>query len=195
LFAYPGFHAIIFHYIAMFFYNIRLRALGRIIANISRILTGADIHPQAKIGKFLFMDYPFGVVIGQTAIVEDNVTLYEGVVLGGAGPQKDKRHPTVKEGAVIGAGAKILGNVTIGRYARVGVNSVVVQDVPDYAIVMGIPAKIIQKSSNPDMGSAAYGLPERIDIDPLAASLMDIHQDIQRIKADLQSLKDNKHHK
>lgn len=112
---------------------------------LTQILTNIDIHPGAKIGKRVFIDHGTGVVIGQTAIVEDDVLIYQGVTLGGVSLTHGKRHPTVKKGAVLGAGAKILGNITIGRYAKIGANSVVVKEVPDNATAIGIPAHVIEK--------------------------------------------------
>ena len=112
---------------------------------ISQILTNIDIHPAAIIGKRVFIDHGFGVVIGETTIIEDDVLIYQGVTLGGVSLTHGKRHPTVKKGAVIGAGAKILGNITIGEYAKIGANSVVIKEVPDCSTAVGIPAHIIEK--------------------------------------------------
>ncbi|MDO9265550.1 MAG: serine O-acetyltransferase [Sulfurimonas sp.] len=145
LFNYPGVWAVAWYRIAHRLYTSNFKSLARIIMGLTQILTNIDIHPGAKIGKRVFIDHGTGVVIGQTAIVEDDVLIYQGVTLGGVSLTHGKRHPTVKKGAVLGAGAKILGNITIGRYAKIGANSVVVKEVPDNATAIGIPAHVIEK--------------------------------------------------
>lgn len=142
-FNYPGVWAIINHRFAHFFYKKGLKRLARIIAGISRFLTGVDIHPAAKIGRRVFLDHATGIVIGETAEIADKVLLYQGVTLGGVSLDKGKRHPTLKEGVVVGAGAKILGNITIGKNSKIGANSVVVKNVPSNCTAVGIPAKIL----------------------------------------------------
>lgn len=143
LLCYPGLHALFFHRMAHFFYRHRWFLLARLISNFSRFMTGIEIHPGATIGKGFFIDHGMGIVIGETAEVGDNVTLFHGVTLGGTGKDRGKRHPTVKDNAVIGTGAKVLGPITIGAYAKVGANAVVLKDVPDHCSAVGIPAKII----------------------------------------------------
>lgn len=145
LFNYPGVWAVAWYRIAHRLYTSNFKSLARIIMGLTQILTNIDIHPGAKIGKRVFIDHGTGVVIGQTAIIEDDVLIYQGVTLGGVSLTHGKRHPTVKKGAVLGAGAKILGNITIGRYAKIGANSVVVKEVPDNATAIGIPAHVIEK--------------------------------------------------
>lgn len=145
LFNYPGVWAVAWYRIAHRLYTSNFKSLARIIMGLTQILTNIDIHPGAKIGKRVFIDHGTGVVIGQTAIVEDDVLIYQGVTLGGVSLTHGKRHPTVKKGAVLGAGAKILGNITIGKYAKIGANSVVVKEVPDNATAIGIPAHVIEK--------------------------------------------------
>ena len=142
---YPGFHAIFFHRIAHFFYTKRLYFIARLISQIARHLTGIEIHPGAKIGKRLLIDHGMGVVIGETAEIGDDVLLYHGVTLGGTGKDKGKRHPTLGNNVVIGAGAKVLGPIYIGSNSKVGANSVVLRDVPEGATAVGIPAKNIIK--------------------------------------------------
>lgn len=142
-FNYPGVWAIINHRFAHFFYKKGFKRLARIIAGISRFLTGVDIHPAAKIGRRVFLDHATGIVIGETAEISDKVLLYQGVTLGGVSLDKGKRHPTLKEGVVVGAGAKILGNITIGKNSKIGANSVVVKNVPSNCTAVGIPAKIL----------------------------------------------------
>ncbi len=143
---YPSVHACIWHCIAHRLYNMRLFFLARAISQFSRFITGIEIHPGAVIGKGLFIDHGMGVVIGETAVIGDYVKLYHNVTLGGVGFEKGKRHPNIKDHAIIGAGAKVLGNITVGEYAKVGANAVVLKDVPDHATAVGIPAKIISKS-------------------------------------------------
>lgn len=143
LLTYPGFHALQLHRISHFLHRHRLKLLAKILSHITRFLTGVEIHPGAKIGKGVFIDHGMGVVIGETAIVKDNVTLYQGVVLGGTGKEKDKRHPTVEEGAVITCGAMVLGSFTVGENARVGAGAVVLKSVPSNSTVVGVPAKIV----------------------------------------------------
>jgi serine O-acetyltransferase len=145
LFNYPGVWAVAWYRIAHRLYVANFKSFARIIMGLTQILTNIDIHPGAKIGKRVFIDHGTGVVIGQTAIIEDDVLIYQGVTLGGVSLTQGKRHPTIRKGAVIGAGAKILGNITIGRYAKIGANSVVVKEVPDNATAIGIPAHVIEK--------------------------------------------------
>ena len=140
---YPGLHAICFHRIANALYRSRLFLLARIVSNLGRFLTGIEIHPGAAIGKRFFIDHGMGIVIGETAEVGDDVTLFHGVTLGGTGKDKGKRHPTVGNNVTIGAGAKILGPITLGHHSKVGANAVVVKDVPEKCTAVGIPARII----------------------------------------------------
>ena len=142
---YSGVHALMFYRVAHFFQGIKLKLIARIISQMGRFFTGIEIHPSAKISAGIFIDHGMGVVIGATAIVEEGVTIYHGVTLGGTGKERgEKRHPTVKKGAIIGSGAKILGNITIGEYAKIGANSVVLNNVPNGATAVGCPCKIIK---------------------------------------------------
>ncbi|TDT45658.1 serine O-acetyltransferase [Fonticella tunisiensis] len=145
---YPGLHAVLFYRLAHRLYLRKRYTLARIISQIARSLTGIEIHPGAKIGKGLFIDHGMGVVIGETAEIGDNVTIYHGVTLGGVGNEKGKRHPTIGDNVMIGAGAKILGPIKVGNGARIGANSVVLKDVPDRATVVGIPAKVVTSKKN-----------------------------------------------
>ena len=140
---YPGVQALFFYRIAHFFYRIKLSFIAYLMMYFVRVFLSIEIHPAAKIGKRLFIDHGTGVVIGETAIIGDDVTIYHGVTLGGTGKGRGKRHPTIKNNVMIGAGAQILGPVTIGNHARIGGNAVVLKDVPDYATAVGIPARII----------------------------------------------------
>lgn len=162
--AYPGFHAILMHRLSHRLWNVGLKWLARILSNVGRWFTGIEIHPGATIGRRVFIDHGMGVVIGETAEISDDCTLYHGVTLGGTSWNKGKRHPTLMPGVVVGAGAKILGPITIGRDARVGSNAVVVKDVPDGATAIGIPARILDAESKArddqakKMGFSAYAI-------------------------------------
>lgn len=158
LFAYNGFHAVLLHRVSHYLWHLNLRALARFCSNLTRFLTGIEIHPQAQIGKNLFIDHGTGVVIGQTAIIGDNVTIYHGVTLGGVGHTGEvngKRHPTIGDCAVIGSGAQILGDITIGTHAKIGSNSVVTRDIPENATAIGSPARILKG----DGIARPYGMP------------------------------------
>jgi serine O-acetyltransferase len=147
---YPGLHVLLWYRIARFFYLVRLQLLAKIIMNIGTFLTRIEIHPGAKIGKGLFIDHGFGVVIGETTIIGNNVTIYQGVTLGGRGNETTtKRHPTLCDGVMIAAGAKVLGDIQIGKDAKIGANAVVLVDVPAGATAVGIPARIILKEDRP----------------------------------------------
>jgi serine O-acetyltransferase len=146
LICYPGLQALVLHRFAHWLYSLRLPLIPRTISQLSRFLTGIEIHPGAKIGKGVFIDHGMGVVIGETAIVGDYALIYQGVTLGGTGKQTGKRHPTVGENVVVGAGAKVLGNLEIGDNVRIGAGSVVLRDVPADCTVVGIPGRIIYRS-------------------------------------------------
>ncbi len=146
LLCYPGLHALLFHRVAHALYRCRLFLLARLISHLSRFLTGIEIHPGATIGRRVFIDHGLGVVIGETAVVGDDVLIYQGVTLGGTGKDKGKRHPTVEAECVLGVGAKVLGNITIGRGARVGAGAVVVKDVPPRCTVVGVPGRIVARN-------------------------------------------------
>ncbi len=145
IFLYPGFHALVLHRFSHVLYNLRIPFIPRLLSQIMRFLTGVEIHPGAKIGPGLFIDHGMGVVIGETAEIGENVTLYQGVTLGGTGVERGKRHPTIGNNVVIGAGAKVLGNIKLGNNVKVGAGSVVVHAVPDLCTVVGVPAEIVRK--------------------------------------------------
>ena len=142
--SYPGVHAVLFHRANHALWNLGLRWLARFFSAIARWLTGVEIHPGAKIGRRFFIDHGMGVVIGETAEIGDDCTLYQGVTLGGTSWQKGKRHPTLGHHVVIGAGAKVLGPFTVGDHARIGSNSVVVKEVPAHATVVGVPGRVVE---------------------------------------------------
>jgi serine O-acetyltransferase len=139
---YPGLHAIWLHRIAHFLWRHRLLFLGRLLSHVNRLFTGIEVHPGAKIGRRFFIDHGMGVVIGETAEIGDDVLMYQGVVLGGTSLEKTKRHPTIEDNVIIGAGATVLGPITVGRGARIGAGSVVIKPVPPGATVVGVPARI-----------------------------------------------------
>jgi serine O-acetyltransferase len=149
-FNYPGVWAIFWYRISNRLYRNGFKSIARILMGINQIFTNIDIHPGATIGRRVFIDHGFGVVIGQTTIIEDDVLIYQGVTLGGVSLVAGKRHPTIKSGVVIGAGAKVLGNITIGANSKIGANSVVVREVPDNSTAIGIPAHVIQKGRDKD---------------------------------------------
>ena len=145
LFLYQGLHALVSHRVAHFFYRVHLYFIARALSQVARWLTGIEIHPGARIGKGLFIDHGMGVVIGETAIIGDNVLIYQGVTLGGTGLEKGKRHPTIGNNVVIGTGAKVLGNISIGDNSYIGANAVVIKDVPPNSTVVGVPGKITKQ--------------------------------------------------
>ena len=174
---YPGLHALVFHRGAHRLWGWRLRWLARWISHFGRWFTGIEIHPGATIGRRFFIDHGMGVVIGETAEIGDDVTLYHGVTLGGTTWNRGKRHPTLGNGVVVGAGAKLLGPIIVGDYAKVGSNAVVVKDVPPGATAVGIPARIImgeldqaREAHAAKLGFSAYGLSSRDD-DPVAQAI------------------------
>ena len=145
-FCYPGFYAILFHRLSHYLWNHSLKFLARLLSTISRFLTGIEIHPGAQLGKRVFIDHGMGIVVGETAIVGDDVLIYQGVVLGGTTTNKGKRHPTVEKGVIIGAGAKVMGNITIGEYAKIGTGAVVLKDVPSDSTCVGVPGRIVKRN-------------------------------------------------
>jgi serine O-acetyltransferase len=143
LLCYPGIHALVFHRLAHFFYRRGLVLLPRLISQFSRFITGIEIHPGARVGQGLFIDHGMGVVIGETTELGNNVTLYQGVTLGGTGKEKGKRHPTLGDNVVVGTGAKVLGPIEIGSGTRIGAGSVVLNPVPPCSTVVGIPGRVV----------------------------------------------------
>ena len=164
--SYPGVKAIFFYFIAHKLWKLNLFLVSRIVSQFSRFLTGIEIHPAAVIGKNLFIDHGMGVVIGETSSIGDNVTLYHGVTLGGISPAENslsqiniKRHPTIKNNVIIGSGAQILGPISVGNYARIGANTVIIKEVPDHATMVGNPAKNINIDKiNKDKKFKPYGV-------------------------------------
>ncbi len=194
---YPGFHAVLIHRVSHFFWLAGFRWLARFTAHIGRWLTGIEIHPGAVIGRRFFIDHGMGVVIGETAVIGDDCTLYHGVTLGGTSWDKGKRHPTLHNGVVIGAGAKVLGPIDIGENARVGSNSVVLKPVPADATVVGIPAHIVDPKSKAaaaerdkiayKMGFHAYGATTDMP-DPIAYAINHMLDHIHAMDRQIETL-------
>ena len=174
---YPGVHALIIHRLSHCVWSKRFFWIARFISHIGRWLTGIEIHPGATIGRRVFIDHGMGVVIGETAVIGDDCTLYHGVTLGGTSWNKGKRHPTLEQGVVIGAGAKVLGPIIIGKGAKIGSNAVVVKDVPENATAVGIPARILEQETNKQrddmaekIGFSAYAVSDNAN-DPMTKAI------------------------
>ena len=182
LFLYPSIQAIFYHRIAHRLHGWGLRFIARVISQTSRGITGIEIHPGAQIGKGLFIDHGMGVVIGETAVIRDSVTLFQGVTLGGTGKEKGKRHPTIGDNVVVGAGAKVLGAFTVGENVQIGANAVVVREVPPNSVVVGVPGRIIRQQGRhfPGINLDHTSLP-----DPLAQALEKLQHEIDVIESQL----------
>jgi len=182
---YSGLHAIWSHRLAHAFYKRKFYFIARVISQISRFFTGIEIHPGAKIGRRFFIDHGMGVVIGETCEIGDNVTVFQGVTLGGTGKEKGKRHPTVKDNALIATGAKVLGSITIGENSKVGAGSVVLKDVPPNSTVVGIPGKIVIQ----DGVRIKKDLNHRDLPDPVSDRCKDIEEELARLGKELEEAK------
>jgi len=189
---YPGVHALLMHRFSHWLWKCRFYWLARFMSHIGRALTGIEIHPGATIGHRVFIDHGMGVVVGETAIIGDDCTLYHGVTLGGTSWNKGKRHPTLEAGVVIGAGAKVLGPITVGASAKIGSNAVVVKDVPANATAVGIPARILEEEkAKADAVKAifsAYAVGNE-ENDPINKALQPMQTQIAKQHAELQALK------
>lgn len=175
---YPGLHALILYRLAHRLYKWNIPFLPRFLSHLTRIVTGIEIHPAARIGRRLFIDHGQGIVIGETAEIGDDVLLYQQVTLGGTGKEKGKRHPTLGNNVIVGAGAKILGNITIGDNVRVGAGSVVIQNVPEYSTVVGIPARIVHRTIVDENGNLMHN---RIP-DPITCDLHRLDAEVRLLK-------------
>ena len=178
LFLYQGLHALVSYRIAHFFYKMHLFFIARMLSQISRHFTGIEIHPGAQIGKRFFIDHGMGVIIGETSIIADDVLLYQGVTLGGTGLEKGKRHPTIGNNVVIGAGAKVLGNITVGDNSYIGANAVVIKDVPVNSTVVGVPGRITKQ----DGKKIDISLDHIHVLDPIMQSLEELEKRIQKLE-------------
>lgn len=176
---YPGLHALIAYRFAHRLYKWHIPLIPRIISYLTRIITGIEIHPGAKIGRRFFIDHGEGVVIGATTVVGDDVLIYQQVTLGGTGKEQGKRHPTLGNNVIVGAGAKVLGNITIGDYVRIGAGSVVIEDVPEYSTVVGIPGRVVHRAVVDKQGNLMHN---RIP-DPIKC-------EINKLKAEVEILKE-----
>lgn len=174
---YSGLHAVWFYRITHWFWNRGFFLIGRWLSQVARLLTGIEIHPGAKIGRRLFIDHGMGVVIGETSIVGDDVTLYQGVTLGGTGKEHGKRHPTLEDSVVVGGGAKILGNITIGKNCRIGAGSVVLRNVPENSTVVGVPGHIVFREGK----RVVITDPKQIN-DPLSEALASVATEVSRLR-------------
>ena len=185
---YPGLHAVVLHRVAQAAWNAKLYLLGRFIAHISRWLTGIEIHPAAKVGRRLFIDHGMGVVIGETAEIGDDVTLYQGALLGGISLEQGKRHPTLGNGVIVGAGARILGPVNVGDGARIGSNAVVLKDVTPGVTMVGVPAHAVMRAAvKPQADFCAYGQDADLP-DPMARALAELFSDVEAMRARIAEL-------
>ena len=189
-FCYPGFHALLFHRAAHMAWTSGLKFVGRFVSQFGRMLTGIEIHPAAKIGRRVFIDHGMGLVIGETAEVGNDVTLYHGVTLGGVSLQQEKRHPTIGDCVVVGSGAQVLGPVTVGEKALIGANAVVLSDVPPGVTMVGIPARQVmpRDRSGANDEFAAYGIPYGDLSDPVAKVLEGMMGEIQTLRTRLDDL-------
>ncbi len=187
--AYPGFHAVLFHRLAHWLWSCGWTTLARVVSHLSRFLTGIEIHPGARIGRRLFIDHGMGVVIGETAEIGNDVTLYQGVSLAGTSLEKGKRHPTLEDWVLIGAGAAVLGPITVGRHSRIGAGSVVVNSVPAHSTVVGIPGKIVkggglhQPSGKPMIDLDHANLP-----DPVMRALSTLLEHVEKLEHRLEEV-------
>ncbi|WP_445251514.1 MULTISPECIES: serine O-acetyltransferase [unclassified Microcoleus] len=190
LFCYPGLQALFLHRIAQWLYFAGLPFVPRLISQLSRFLTGIEIHPGAKIGRGVFIDHGMGVVIGETAIVGDYAVIYQGATIGGTGKEIGKRHPTLGENVVVGAGAKVLGNIQIGNNVRIGAGSVVLRDVPSDCTVVGIPGRIISRKKQLEDDQNSQGLPdlEAQAIRALFDRIKDLEEQVAFLKSQLSPL-------
>ena len=174
---YPGLHAIIAYRLAHKFHKWGLKLLARMISYLTRIITGIEIHPAAQIGRRFFIDHGEGVVIGETTIIGDDVLLYQQVTLGGTGNDSGKRHPTIGNHVIIGAGAKVLGDIIIADYVRIGAGSVVIADVPSHSTVVGVPGRIVQRATVDEDGNLMHNKipdPVKTEIDNLRAEIEEL---------------------
>ena len=178
LLLYPGLHALIYHRIAHFFYGINLFLLARLVSQFARFTTGIEIHPGAKIGKRFFIDHGMGVVVGETSVVGDDVLLYQGVTLGGTGLEKGKRHPTIGNNVVIGTGAKVLGNITIGDNSYIGANAVVIKDVPPNSTVVGVPGRVTKQNGK----KIDISLDHIHTLDPIMQNIEELQKRIEKLE-------------
>lgn len=186
LLCYPGFHAILLHRLSHRLFRMGVPLVPRVFSQIARFFTGIEIHPGATIGRRFFIDHGMGVVIGETAEIGDDVLIYQGVTLGGTGKECGKRHPTVGNHVVIGAGAKVLGNITLGNHVKIGANSVVIRSVPDHSTVVGIPGRIVRgrAASDRDLDHGRLPDPQGQAVEELTRRLEQLEEQVRTGQAD-----------
>ena len=182
---YSGVHALSWHRVAHFFYKIKFRILARIISQMAKFFTGIEIHPAAKIAGGVFIDHGSGVVIGETAEIETGVIIYQCVTLGGTGKETGKRHPTIKQGAVISAGAKVLGGFTVGEYAKIGAGAVVLKEVPPYTTVVGVPGRIVRINGE----KPTFQTLTQENADPIQEAICQLRSKIYELEEKVDALK------
>ncbi len=184
---YPGFYGLLMHRVSHWLWNHSFKLLARMNSNLARFITGIEIHPGATFGKRVFIDHGMGVVVGETAVVGDDVLIYQGVILGGTSTEKTKRHPTIEKGVIIGAGAKVMGNITIGEYSKIGTGAVVLKDVPSESTCVGVPGRIVKRKGVPH---------KKVDLDhnklpdPVADAIRTINEHLQENDKHIQLLFD-----
>lgn len=185
MFLYPGLYAVVSHRYAHFFYKHRFFFIARIISQITRLMTGIEIHPGAKIGKGLFIDHGMGIVIGETAEIGDNCTLYQNVTLGGTGKDKGKRHPTIGNNVLIGSGAKVLGPFSVGDNSKIAANAVVLTEVPENSTAVGVPARVVRKNNKKvsNMELDQIHIP-----DPTSQEICKLHMLVRELEKKVQQL-------
>jgi len=182
LLCYPGLHAVWAHRVNHWFWGKNLKVFARFLSQVARFMTGIEIHPGARIGRRLFIDHGMGVVIGETAIVGDDVTIYQGVTLGGTGKEKGKRHPTLRNGVFVGNNANVLGNIIIGENSRVGAGSVVLHDVPPNSTVVGVPAHLVYREGHRVLITDPHEIK-----DPLSDVIIALAKEVAQLKARMES--------
>ncbi len=183
---YPGFYALLMHRLSHWLWIHSFKLLARMISNLARFITGIEIHPGATFGKRVFIDHGMGVVVGETTIVGDDVLIYQGVILGGTTTNKGKRHPTVENGVIIGAGAKVMGNITIGEYSKIGTGAVVLKDVPPESTCVGVPGRIVKSKNKSHIVDLEHNkLP-----DPVAEAIRSLEKQIEDAEKLIQILLD-----
>lgn len=193
VFCYPGFHAILLHCVAHWAWGAGFKFVGRFISHLARIFTGIEIHPAATVGRRVFIDHGMGCVIGETAKVGDDVTLYHGVTLGGVTLDREKRHPTIGNRVIVGSGAQVLGPITVGEGALIGANAVVLADVPSGVTMVGIPARqVMPRDRTAEPAFVAYGTPVHDLPDPLAKALEGLMGEIQTLRTRIETLEDER---
>lgn len=187
--AYPGFHAVLCHRLSHWLWAREWTTLARVASHIARFFTGIEIHPGARIGRRVFIDHGMGVVIGETAEVGDDVTLYQGVSLAGTSTERGKRHPTIEDWVLVGAGAKILGPITVGRHSRIGAGSVLVQSVPAHSTVVGIPGKVVKEAGKHQPSGRPIIALDHADLpDPVSRALTTLLDHVEKLEQRLEEV-------